>query len=191
MSTKTHYSEADWKAIASAPVAAGLFLTLSDARGPVGLANEALAVGKAIARTASGDAPEIVKVLAAQVKQEGGRPELPDMPSGDRAETQSALLAGLRTAVRAVESKSPGEVEAYKTWLASVTAKVAQASKEGGRLGIGGTPVSPEEQEALRLLADVLGVGAPPPTARSQSHPPRARWASQWKQVSPKGRAVP
>ncbi len=162
MSIRTHYSDAEWKAISAAPVAAGLLITLSDASGPVGIAKEALAVGKAITQSASGDAPEIVKALAESVKGGGGRPELPDVPSGDRTQAKNALIGAIKTAVSAVQSKSPGEVEGYKTWLASVAGKVAQASKEGGFLGIGGTLVSSDEQEALNQLADLLGVSRQP-----------------------------
>jgi hypothetical protein len=158
MSTKNEYSAEEWKAIAGAPVAAGLFITLSDASGPVGIAKEAMAVGKAITDSAQGEAPEIVKALAEAVKSGGQRPELPDVPTGDRAHTKDALIGTIRTAVGAVERKSPGEVEAYKNWLTSVASKVAHASKEGGFLGIGGTPVSGEEQQGLQQLADVLGV---------------------------------
>jgi hypothetical protein len=160
MSNKTHSSAEEWYAISVAPVAAGLVITLFDASGPAGIAKEALAVAKAIARSASGDAPEIVKALAENVRTGGGRPELPVVPSGDRTQTKTALIGAIRTAVGAVETKSPGEVEAYKTWLASVAAKVAQASREGGFLGIGGTLVSTDEQDALNQLADVLGVSA-------------------------------
>ena len=158
MSTKTDYSVDEWKAISGAPVAAGLFITLSDPSGPVGIAKEALAVGKAITDSAAGDAPEIVKSLAEIVKSGAGRPELPDVPAGDRAKTKDALIGAIRAAVGAIERKSPGEVEAYKTWLASVAAKVSQASKEGGFVGIGGTRVSSDEQQALNQLADILGV---------------------------------
>jgi hypothetical protein len=160
MSTKTDYSAEEWKAISGAPVAAGLFVTLADASGPVGVAKEALAVGKAIAQSALGDAPEIVKALAESVKGKEGRPELPDVPTGDRTQTKNALIDAIKAAVRAVEGKSPNEVEGYKTWLASVAAKVAQAAKEGGFLGIGGTLVSRDEEEALKQLADVLGIGS-------------------------------
>ena len=160
MSTRTDYSAEEWKAISAAPVAAGLLVTLADPSGPVGIAKEAMAVGKAITQSELGDAPEIVKALAEAVKSGGGRPELPDVPTGDRAETKNALIAAIKTAVRTVESKSPGEVEAYKKWLASVAAKVSQASKEGGFLGVGGTLVSADEEGALKQLADVLGVGA-------------------------------
>ena len=158
MSTKNDYSADEWKAISGAPMAAGLFITLSDASGPVGIAKEALAVGKAITDSAQGEAPEVVKALAEAVKSGGERPALPDLPMGDRAKTKDALIGTLKTAVGAIERKSPGEVDAYKTWLASVAAKVAQASKEGGFLGIGGTPVSRAEQEGLEKLADILGV---------------------------------
>ena len=156
MSSKNDYSAEEWKAITGAPVAAGLLITMSDASGPVGIAREAMAVGKAITESAVGDAPEIVKALAENVRS-GGRPELPDVPKGDRAQTKEVLLGAIRTAVGAVETKSPDEAEAYKTWLASIAAKVSQASKEGGFLGFGGTTVSAEEQEALKQLSEVLG----------------------------------
>jgi hypothetical protein len=167
MSTKNNYSAEEWKAISSAPVAAGLLITLADASGPVGIAKEAMAVGKAISESTSGDAPEIVQALAESVKSGGGRPELPDVPKGDRAQTKDALIGVIKTAVGAVQTKSPAEVGSYKTWLASVAEKVSKASKEGGFLGIGGTLVSREEQEALTQLADVLGTSVRQTTKES------------------------
>ena len=159
MSTKNDYSSEEWKAISGAPAAAGLFITLADANGPVGIAKEALAVRNAIVDAARDDAPEIIKALAETAKSGGGeRPELPEVPKGDTAKVRVALIRTIKTAVDAVERKSPGEVDAYRTWLASVAKKVAQAAKEGGFLGIGGTLVSGDEQEALDQLADVLGV---------------------------------
>jgi hypothetical protein len=98
------------------------------------------------------------------VKEGGGRPEMPDVASGDRAKTKEALMGIIKNAVTALSTKSPTEAEGYKTWLASVAAKVSQASKEGGFLGIGGTPVSADEEAALKQLASVLGVHAPQPT---------------------------
>ncbi len=162
MSKKSDYSAEEWKVIATAPIVAGLFITVSDASGPVGIAKEAMAVGKAITDSASGDAPEIVKALAESVRTAGGRPELPDIPTGgDRAQTRNTMLSALKTAVAAVEKKSTTEAEAFKSWLASVATKVAHASKEGGFLGFGGTPVSAEEQAALNQLSEALRVGGP------------------------------
>ncbi len=56
------------------------------------IAKEAMAFGKAITDSASGDVPEVVKPLAESVKSGGGRPELPDVPHGDRARTKEALI---------------------------------------------------------------------------------------------------
>jgi len=155
MSTKNDYSTAEWKAIASAPVAAGLFITMSDTSGPIGLVKEAMAVGKAITDAAQAEAPEIVRAVAASVKA-SGRPETPDVPMGDRAHSKEALTNTIRTAVDAVERHSPSEAQAYKTWLASVAKRVAEASKEGGFLNMGGTLVSSKEEEALKELTQVL-----------------------------------
>jgi hypothetical protein len=156
MSTKADYSTEEWKAISGAPVAAGLFVALADPRGPMGAVKEAVAVGRAITQAASGDTPEVVKSLADNVKS-AGRPEMPDVPTGDRAQTKNALIGTIKTAVQAVESKSPAEAEAYKAWLTSVASKVSQAGKEGGFLGFGATQVSKNEEEALKQLSDALG----------------------------------
>jgi hypothetical protein len=155
MSTKNDYSSSEWKAIVSAPVAAGLFITMSDTSGPIGIAKEAMAVGKAITDAAQSGSPEIVKAIAASVKA-SGRPETPDMPMGSRAQSKEALTNTIRSAVDAVERHSPTEVHGYKMWLESVAKKVAEASKEGGFLGMGGTLVSVDEEKALKELEQVL-----------------------------------
>jgi hypothetical protein len=166
MSNKAHYTVEEWKAISAAPVAAGLLITLSDASGPVGIAKEALALGQALTHPSRGHAPEIVKALAETLTRGRERSELPDVPTGDRAKMTAALIGTIKTAVGAVGRQSPGEVEAYKTWLASVAAKASQASKEGDFLGIGGTLMSRDEREAISQLAEVLGVDAGPAGAR-------------------------
>jgi hypothetical protein len=156
MSTKNDYNAEEWKAIASAPVAAGMFITLADASGPVGIAKEAMAVGRAITDAAQGETPEIVKAIAMGMK-DSGRPETPDLPRmSSPAKSKLALTNTIRSAVDAVERHSPGEVEPYKTWLAAVAKKVAEASKEGGFLGMGGTLVSQKEEDALKELDAVL-----------------------------------
>lgn len=161
MSTQQEYNEAEWKAISSAPLAAGLLITLADASGPIGIAKEAMAVSRAVSGSATGDAPEVVRSIAESAKTWGGRPAMPDIPRGDREQARNALIGAINAAVDAVETKSPAEVESYKTWLASVAVRVAHASKEGGFLGVGGEPVSAAEQAALDQLATMLNVSAP------------------------------
>lgn len=167
MSTQQDYNEAEWKAISSAPLAAGMLITLSDPSGPIGIAKEAMAVSRAIADSAADDAPEVVKSLAESARTWGGRPAIPDVPRGNREQAKDALVRAINAGVGAVEAKSPDEAERYKTWLASVAVRVAHAAKEGGFLGMGGTPVSAEEQAAVEQLAAMLNVRAPQITMRS------------------------
>jgi hypothetical protein len=156
MSTKNDYNAEEWKAIASAPVAAGLFITLADTSGPMGIAKEAMAVGRAITDATQGQTPEIVKAIAMSMK-DSGRPETPDLPKmASREQSRMALTSAIRNAVDAVERHSPDEVQGYKTWLSTIAKKVAEASKEGGFLGMGGTLVSQNEEEALKELDQVL-----------------------------------
>jgi hypothetical protein len=162
MSTKSDYGAEEWKAITGAPVLSGLFITLADASGPVGIVKEAMAVGKAITDSAgAGNTPEIVKALAESVKNAGGRPELPDVPKGDRATMKTDVLGRIMNAVTTIQAKSPAEADAFKGWLVSIAVNVALASKEGGFLGLGGTLVSKDEQDALKTLAESLGVKPP------------------------------
>ena len=161
MSTKNDYSAEEWKAITGAPVAAGLYITLADASGPVGIAKEAMAVGKPLPNQPALTRRRSSRRSLRAVRTAGGRPELPDVPKTDRAQMNLALISTLQNAISAVAAKSPAEAEAYKAWLVSVATKVAHASKEGGFLGIGGTEVSTEEQEALKQLASALGTTGP------------------------------
>src|SRR5262245_19158770 len=107
MSTKNDYSSEEWKAISSAPVAAGLFITLADANGLVGIAKEGRAVRNAISDAAKNDAPEIIKAVAESWQSGGERPEVPDVPKGDTRKMRVALIRTIKTAVDSVESKSP------------------------------------------------------------------------------------
>jgi len=66
----------------------------------------------------------------------------------DRALAQARRLA--RTQVHA------GEAEAFKRWLYSIAQRVADASGEGGLLGIGSEKVSEAERAALVQIAQAL-----------------------------------
>lgn len=161
MSTKNDYTADEWKAITAAPFLAGLFVSMSDLSGIGGLTKEALAVGRVLNDGAS-SGPEVVKSLAESLKAAGfsGRPELPQLPTGDQAARRLALVQHIQNASSVIAAKSPAEAEAYKTWLLGAAKTVAEAAKEGGFLGFGGTRVSQDEQTALNELSTALGVKA-------------------------------
>jgi hypothetical protein len=159
MSKRTDYTSDEWKTITSAPVLAGLLISVSDMSGPIGMAKEAYTVIKTVTDTAAGSSNELIKAVAEEIKARGGKPDLPNLPQ-DKAGVTAMLINGCKQAVELVAKKSPAEAEAYKQWVISLAQKTAEASKEGGFLGIGGTPVSDEEKSAVENLASALNMRA-------------------------------
>src|SRR5215213_1212494 len=140
MSKQSDYTPEEWKAITAAPMLAGLVVSVSDLSGPVGTLKEAFAVAKAVAETATNTSSELIRILAEGMKTWSGRPDIPELPK-DQEGARAALINSCKQAVDVVAQKS-----------------TAEAAKEGGFLGIGGTRVSEAETTALKDLAATLGV---------------------------------
>jgi hypothetical protein len=51
MSKSTDYTAEEWKVISSAPMLAGLLVSVADIGGPIGMVKEAMAVVKAVTET--------------------------------------------------------------------------------------------------------------------------------------------
>ena len=135
-----------------------MLVSVSDMSGPIGLTKEAFAVVKGVTESSASTSNELIKTLAEQIKARGGKPEMPELP-GDREGVRSALIDTCQRAAAVVAQKSAPEADEYKRWLVSLARKTAEASKEGGFLGFGGTVVSEEESSAVGELASALGVG--------------------------------
>ena len=64
-----------------------------------------------------------------------------------------------RQVVALVDSKAKPQVaQEFKQWLVAVAQKVAEAAKEGGFLGFGGTQVSEQEAATIKELSTALAV---------------------------------
>ena len=158
MSKQTDYTTEEWKTISAAPVMAGLLVTVSDLSGPIGAAKEAIAAVKGVTETAAGTSNELIKAVADGITQRG-RPEMPELPN-DPAGMRGTLIDGCKRALAIVTQKSPAEADDYRWWLISLAKKTAEASKEGGFLGIGGVQVSEDENAAVNELSSALGLSA-------------------------------
>jgi hypothetical protein len=64
----------------------------------------------------------------------------------------------LKQAVGTISKSSPAEAAGYAKFLVDVATAVAEASKEGGFLGLGGTRVSAEEKHAIDQIKSVAGL---------------------------------
>jgi hypothetical protein len=158
MATLKDFTADEWKNVAAAPFIAGLVATMADLSGPVGVTKEAVAVGKLIMESGANSSSELIRSLAESFTG-GARPEMPAVPK-DREQARNSLVDKCRQAVAAVTAKSPTEAQEFTNWLMSIARKAAEAAKEGGFLGFGGTQVSEKEQAALSQLGAALGVRA-------------------------------
>ena len=149
--TIASYGES-WKHVSAGPAAALFMVSSSDLSGPIGTVKEAQAAGKAMLDAASKAEP--TSVLASAF----GAGLTMDMASQVKllAPSKDKLIEIVKAGAAAVAAKSPGELQAYKDTILSVAQASAQASKEGGFLGIGST-VSKDEQAALDAIKAALG----------------------------------
>jgi hypothetical protein len=65
---------------------------------------------------------------------------------------RDALVRLIADATAAVKQRSPGELDAFRATIRSIGKATAEAAKEGGFLGIGGTLVSDDEKAALAKI---------------------------------------
>lgn len=155
MARQSDFTPEEWKGLTAGPMAAGMYVALSQLSGPVGLVEESYAIAKEVLR-ATHSPNELVKEVG-EAARTSGRHALPEMP-GDRQKARALLLDGVRSATAALAGKAPGDAEAYGQWVYAVAQKTAAAAKEGGFLGFGGTAVTDAEKAALVELASVLKV---------------------------------
>ena len=151
MTSKADFNAEEWTTVVEGPVLAGMRVVAAHRGGTI---RESLAVAKvyAAAREAQGDS-ELLDALVSsppavdsqQIRASGG-------------DIKSASEERLREALRILGEKArPEEVEQFKRFVMEVGEAAAKAHKEGGFIGIGGKPVSPEEQAALDEIQALLG----------------------------------
>ncbi len=155
MTTKAEFNAEEWSLILEAGPTAAMVVIRADKGGTI---RESLSIGKTYAAEQQNAAA--TELLAAIVAD---RPELDTKRYTDPSEIATVGLQRVRGAVDTVAQKGTQlEVEDFKRFLYEVARHAAEAHKEGGFLGIGGTRVSEEEAEALQRLADTISYDAPP-----------------------------
>lgn len=146
------YSDAEWLKVRGAPLAAMyLVATASPSKG-TGAVEELAAAAGAVAESLKTASPTSVIGTAFG----GGMTKAEvDLLKKDAPPTER-IVGMIREGMAAVKAKSPADAAAYTTMVMAVAQKTAEAAKEGGFLGIGGTQVSKEEQAALETIRVAL-----------------------------------
>lgn len=162
MLTKTDFTAEEWNVVRRAPFMAGLVVVAASPSGPFGVVKEMFAAGKTLADVKlHGASSDLVKAVVGDLETAEARQQ--STPAEFQGKTpdqvRTAALDACRQAAAVVQKKAkPDEARAFTQWLVSVGQKVAEAAKEGGVLGFGGTRVSEQETSALKDLTAALTV---------------------------------
>jgi hypothetical protein len=150
---RNSFDDAQWMKMRMAPMAAIYLVASASPSGPIGLFKEFAAVSDAVT-----DAVKDVSPTSLVGTAFGGgltKDELDKLQKD--SPTKENALQSIQEGLLVVSKKSPADIEAYRELVMNVAQKVAEASKEGGFLGIGGTRVSKEEEQALAAIKTALG----------------------------------
>ncbi len=107
-----------------------------------------------------------VKAVVSDFETKEGRAtvheELREQLAGRKkpGEVVQRSLANLKEVSAILDAKAPQDAAGFKAWLQTISENVAEASSEGGFLGIGGVKVSDAERATLADISKALGTRA-------------------------------
>jgi hypothetical protein len=165
MSSKTDYSADEWKICLKAPLMAGLAVVAASPSGPLGVLREMFAVGKLVSETRTqGGSNQLLRALVSELGAPDARGQIDaaELRGLGTEQLRAHALEACRTFAALVDRKaSPEEAEGVKRWVVGIAQRTAEAAKEGGFLGFGGTQVSQAETGAIQAVTRALGVSGP------------------------------
>jgi hypothetical protein len=159
MTTKTDFTAEEWELLLEAPMSIAMYIAVADPS-VFGSIKEAMSVAKNIAKKSKESSTELLGAMLAEYQdKETVKKAQPEFESKDPASIKQTVLNDVGAAATLLDEKATAEeASEIKSWLYQVGVDAANASKEGGFLGIGAVRVSEEEKAALADLAAALGV---------------------------------
>jgi hypothetical protein len=162
MTDKSNFTSDEWKVLLESVMAAGIAITAAEPSGLWGLLKESFASGTDLAK-AKMDAGTnaLIKAVVEDFGTSEGRSAARDglnskFKGSKPAEIKDNCIEILHQAATILDAKAPGDSTAFKGWLQQTSQHVAEASKEGGFLGVGGVPVSEAEKATLSEISTAL-----------------------------------
>jgi hypothetical protein len=162
MATKASFTAQEWRQLLQSPMLAGMAVTAADPSGLFGLVKEGLAASRALAEAKTAAASnELIRAVVADFETPEGRDAARDglktrFAGAKAADVKPKAITALRDVSTLLDTKAPGDAQAFKSWLEDLARRVAEASKEGGVLGFGGVQVSEEEKATLADISAAL-----------------------------------
>ena len=154
VSNKSNFTVDEWDLFRKVPFLTSLVVISASPSGPVGLFQESRAASEVLRAGLENSQTELMKVLAEDLKE---NLSFHKMQSQDADEIYSNGLAACREVATVLREKAtPEEAGEFKSWLTGLARRVAEAAKEGGFLGFGGTQVTEAESSALDQIEVAL-----------------------------------
>jgi hypothetical protein len=163
MANKQSFTPEEWTKILESVMLAGMAVSAAEPSGLWGLLKEGVASSSALAAAKSDSgSSELIKAVVAEYETSEGRSSIQEalrerFSGAKPADVVQRSLENLREVSGILAAKAPGDAPGFKAWLNSISQKVAEASSEGGFLGIGGVQVSDKEKATLADISKALG----------------------------------
>jgi hypothetical protein len=166
MANKQNFKPDEWTKILESTMLAGMAVSAAEPSGLWGALKEAFASSSALAAAKSDvGSNELIKAVVADFETKEGRSAVQEalrqhLAGAKPADAVQRSLANLREVSTILNSKAPQDAAGFKAWLQAISKNVAEASSEGGFLGIGGVQVSDTEKATLADISKALGTRA-------------------------------
>ena len=163
MANKQNFNPDEWSKILQSTMLAGIAITAAEPSGLWGALKEAFASSSALAAAKSNtSSSELIKAVVSDFETKEGRASIQEalrqhLAGAKPADAVQRSLANLRDVSAILDAKAPQDAAGFKTWLRAISQNVADASSEGGFLGIGGVKVSEAEKATLAEISKALG----------------------------------
>jgi membrane-bound lytic murein transglycosylase B len=164
MANKQNFKPEEWTKILESTMLAGMAVSAAEPSGLLGALKEAVASSSTLAKAKSdAGSNELVKAVVSDFETKEGRAAVQE---GLRQQLAGAKKPGdvvqrsldnLKEVSAILNAKAPQDAAGFKAWLQTISKNVAEASSEGGFLGIGGVKVSDAEKATLADLSKALG----------------------------------
>ena len=166
MANKQNFKPDEWTKILESTMLAGMAVSAAEPSGLWGALKEAFASSSALAAAKSNPGSnDLVKAVVADFETKEGRSAVQEalrqhLAGAKPAEVVQRSLANLKEVSSILNAKAPQDAAGFKAWLQAISQNVAEASSEGGFLGVGGVKVSDAEKATLADISKALGTTA-------------------------------
>jgi hypothetical protein len=166
MADKSNFTPDEWKLLLESVTMAGLAVSAADPSGLWGLLKESFAEGAELVSAKTDPATKpLIKAVVADFETAQGRTIARDglkekLKGLKPPEIKAKCIETLGQAGALVDAKAADDASAFKGWLRQISQHVAEAAKEGGLFGSGGSPVSDKEKATLQEISSALKLAA-------------------------------